>query len=309
VGVDDEALADNYVFLALQRFGNYRRGYYFDESRFSIQREFIKGFTQRAAFRYKTFDPTFNFGYTYPEDPSQIYESFQTAELIIESRFARDEVFLQNETERLSLGTTKWPIVILKYTHGFKGINGSDFDYNKIKLSFNQHIRYGPIGNGTVELAGEYIFDVLPYPLLGTHLGNQTPIYSPVLFNLMNFGEFVSDRYYSMQYRHNFEGLILNRIPLMRKLKWRLVATANVLYGSLSQANKDIISEKTPDNEDTLIPGSLTPSKPYVELGYGVENIFKFFRIDFIHRLTYLNYNPEVKVRKFGVLLGIQFTL
>jgi len=309
VGVDDEALADNYVFLAIQRFGNFRRGYYFNETRFSAQREFIKGFIQRVAFRYKTFDPTFSFGYKDLEDPTQIQDAFQTSELILESRFARDEIFLQNETERLSLGTTKWPTVILRYTHGFKGVNGSDFDYDKVRLSFNQRIRYGPIGNGTIELAGEYIFDVLPYPLLGTHLGNQTPIYSTVLFNLMNFGEFVSDRYFSMQYRHNFEGLLLNRIPLMQKLKWRLVATANVLYGSLSQANKDILSDVSPDGEKALTVGSLNPNKPYVELGYGVENIFKFFRVDFIHRLTYLDYNPEVKTRKFGILVGIQVNL
>lgn len=309
VGVDDEALADNYVFLAIQRFGNYRRGYYFNESRFSMQREFIKGFTQRVAFRYKTFDPTFNFGYINPENPADTLAAFQTTELILESRFARDEIFLQNGTERLSLGTVKWPIVTFRYTHGFKGVNGSDFDYDKVFLSFNQHIRYGTIGNGYLLLSGEYIFDVLPYPLLGVHLGNQTPIYSTVLYNLMNFGEFVSDQYYSIQYRHNFEGLILNRIPLMRKLKWRLVGTANILYGSLSQKNKNILSSKTPTNDDALTVGSLTPGKPYIELGYGVENIFKFFRIDFIHRLTYLNYNPEVKTRSFGVLFSVQVTL
>lgn len=309
VGVDDEALADNYVLLALQRFGNYRRGYYFDESRFSMQREFVKGFSQRVAFRYKTFDPTFSFGYKNPEDPVEVQDAFQTAEVIVESRFARDEIFLQNETERLSLGTVKWPVVTLRYTHGFQGLNGSDFDYNKVFLSFNQHIRYGVIGNADLLVSGEYIFDALPYPLLSVHLGNQTPIYSPILYNLMDFGEFVSDRFVSFQYNHNFEGLILNRIPLMRKLKWRLVATANVLYGSLSQANKDILSDVTPDGEEALSVGFLDSSKPYVEVGYGVENIFKFFRIDFIHRLTYLDYNPEVKPRKFGVLVGIQISL
>lgn len=309
VGVDDEALADNYVFLAIQRFGNFRRGYYFNESRFSMQREFVKGFTQRVAFRYKTFDPTFAFGYYNPEDLSEVRDSYETAEVIIESRFARDEIFLQNETERLSLGTTKWPVVTLRYTHGFQGVNGSDFEYNKIWFSFNQHIKYGVIGNADVEFTTETIFDALPYPLLGTHLGNQTPIYSPVLFNLMNFGEFVSDRYVSLQYRHNFEGLILNRIPLMRRLKWRLVGTANVLYGSLSQKNRDILSDQTPDNQDALTPGTLNWGKPYVELGYGVENIFKFFRVDFIHRLTYLDYSPEVKTRKFGILFGVQINL
>lgn len=309
VGVDDEALADNYVFLALQRSGIFRRGYYFDESRFNIQREFVKGFTQRIAFRHKTFDPTFEFGYVNPEDPQLIQDAFATSEVILESRFARDEVFLQNETERLSLGANKWPIVTFRYTHGFKGLGGSDFNYDKVNLSFNQHIRYGTIGNGYLLLSTEYIFNTLPYPLLSVHMGNQTPIYSSVLYNLMNFGEFVSDQYFSIQYRHNFEGLILNRIPLMRKLKWRLVGTANILYGSLSAKNKSILSSETPDGKTALTVGSLTPGKPYIELGYGVENIFKFFRIDFIHRLSYLHYNPDVKTRSFGVLLGVQVTL
>jgi hypothetical protein len=88
-----------------------------------------------------------------------------------------------------------------------------------------------------------------------------------------------------------------------------LVGTANVLYGSLGQANKDILSDVTPDGEEALSVGFLDSAKPYVELGYGVENIFKFFRIDFIHRLTYLDYNPEVKPRKFGILVGIQISL
>jgi hypothetical protein len=160
-----------------------------------------------------------------------------------------------------------------------------------------------------VEFTTENIFDALPYPLLGTHLGNETPIYSPVLYNLMNFGEFVSDRYVSLRYRHNFEGLFLNRIPLMRRLKWRLVATANVLYGSLSQQNKELLSAEAPDGQEALQIGYLNWEKPYVEVGYGVENIFKFFRVDFVHRLTYLDYNPDVKTRKFGILVGVQISL
>jgi hypothetical protein len=309
VGVDDEALADNYVFLALQRSGNFRRGYYFDESRFSIQREFVKGFAQRLAFRYKTFNPAFAFGYKNPEDLTDTLSTYETAEVILESRFARDEIFLQNETERLSLGTTKWPVLILRYTHGFSGLKGSDFDYNKILFSCKQHIKYGVIGNADAEFTTEYIFDALPYPLLGTHLGNQTPIFSPVLYNLMDFGEFVSDRYVSLRYNHHFEGLFMNRIPLMRKLKWRLVGSASVLYGSLSQKNQDVLSAGTPDQEEALVPKALDWGKPYVELGYGVENIFKFFRVDFIHRLTYLEEINNIKPRRFGVLVGIQLSL
>jgi hypothetical protein len=313
IGIDDEALADNYAFLAVQRFGNYRRGFYFDETRFNIQREFFKGFTQRLAIRYNTFTPTYDFYYYDPADNADLrplHHTFQTTELILETRFARDEIFLQNETERLSLGTIKWPIVTFRYTRGFSGVGGSDFDYNKVRLSFNHHLRWGPIGAGDLLVSGEYIFDALPYPLLANHLGNETPVWSPVTYNLMNFGEFVSDSYLGFQYRHSFEGLFLNRIPLIQKLKWRLVGTANVLYGGLSEKNKQLI----PDPDDTSLPegvnvlrtSSLDRNKPYVELGYGVENIFKFFRIDFVHRLTYLNYDSDVKIRKFGVLVGVQ---
>ena len=121
----------------------------------------------------------------------------------------------------------------------------------------------------------------------------------------MNFGEFVSDKYVSVRYRQYFEGLFLNRIPLLNRLQWRLVGTANVIMGSLSQPNQDLNSSVTDEGEATAYAGYFTGT-PYVELGYGVENIFKFFRVDFVHRLTYLN-NPGA--RSFGILFTIQFKL
>jgi hypothetical protein len=124
----------------------------------------------------------------------------------------------------------------------------------------------------------------------------------------MKYGEFVSDRYASLQYQHHFEGLLLNRIPLMNRLKWRLVGTANVLYGGMSTANKDIfVEEAATDATNKFKVGFLDYDKPYVELGYGVENIFRFFRVDFIHRLYDNPNNPTA--RKFGVFFSFQFTL
>jgi hypothetical protein len=308
VGIDDEALADNYLFLAAQRFGVFRRGYYFNEQRFNFQREIFKGFNQRVAVRYSTFNPTFNFGYyQQPDDEtSPILNSYQNAEVILESRFARDEIFIFNDNERLTLGTTKWPVLTIRYTHGFKGFMGSDFDYNKVRVTLNKRIKYGPLGYAYGSLAGEYVFNTLPYPLLSLHLGNQTPVYAQVTYNLMNYGEFISDRFASLQYSHHFEGFLLNRIPLMRKLKWRLVGTSNIIMGGMSQANSDLIAETTSSGEETLDVGFLSYGKPYVEMGYGVENIFKFFRVDFIHRLSYLD-KPDA--RKFGIFFSVQFNL
>ena len=313
VGVDDESLADNYLFLAAQRFGVFRRGYYFDESRFNFQRELFKGFTQRMAFRYTTFNPVFNFGYYQnPEDPgsSTILNTYENSEIIVESRYARDELFILNDNDRLSLGTSRWPIITMRYTHGFKGVLGSDFDYDKLRLSIYKRIRFGPLGTGYMNLAGEYVFNALPYPLLSLHLGNQTPVFAGVTYNLMDYGEFISDRFASLQYHHHFEGFLLNRIPLMRKLKWRLVGTAHMISGGMNQKNRALIAATTSDGLITLPVGFLSSGKPYVELGYGVENIFKFFRIDFIHRLSYLEKEPDKPVpRKFGVFFSFQFTL
>lgn len=311
IGLDDENYDGNFLFYAAQRFGNFRRGYYFNESMFDFRRELFKGFTQRIAFRYHTFRPLFNFGYYPPSDivTHDTLENYETSEVIVEARYARDELFIQNDNDRLSMGTSKWPIITLRYTRGIKGIIGSDFDYNKFRLSVYKRIRFGPLGTGYATVTGEYIPDALPYPLLALHLGNQSPIYANFTFNLMNYGEFVSDRYVTLQYQHKFEGFILNRVPLLRKLKWRLVSSANIVYGGLSQANRDLIAETTPTGEEALQPGFLDTGRPYVELGYGVENIFKFFRVDFVHRLSYLDEEKSPSIRKFAVLFSFQFNL
>jgi hypothetical protein len=141
--------------------------------------------------------------------------------------------------------------------------------------------------------------------LLEVHLGNETPFYYEQTFNLMRSFEFVSDTYASLHYQQYFEGLLLNSLPLVRKLKWRLLTTTNVLYGSLSQPNRALLpapAEAGP-SDNTFYT---LEKKPYAEVGYGIENIFRVLRIDAFHRLTYLD-NPGAK--KFGLKFSFQFKL
>lgn len=306
VGVDEESLPDNPIFIAGTRWGFFRRGYYSNDAKVTFQREFFKGFSQKVAFRNWSFDPIYNFGYH--EDPtdsnSAVLEEYRSSEVVIESRYARDELFIQNDNERISLGTSRWPVITLRYTHGMQGVLGSDFNYDKLYLSIKKRIRFGPLGYSYLTLTGENVFGTVPYPLLAVHLGNQTPIYNTVTYNLMNYGEFVSDHYATLRYQHYFEGLFLNRIPLLKKLNWRLLGTVNILSGGMRQSNRDLISTHTPSGEDTIPVGYLTDKKPYIELGYGIENIFKVLRVDFVHRLTYLN---NANARAFGILFTAQF--
>jgi hypothetical protein len=306
IGIDDETLADNPLFVAATRWGYFRKGYYSDEYRVNFQRELFKGYSQRVAFRTWNFDPTFVFGYNNPMDPTDVRSTFQTSEIILESRYARDEIFLIDDNERVSMGTLKWPVISLKYTKGISGVFGSNFDYDKLRLSLTKRIKTGPLGVGHLTFTGEYVFNTIPYPLLSVHIGNESLLYTSLTYNLMNYGEFVSDHFASIQYRQYLEGLILNRIPLMNKLKWRLLATGNVIMGGMRQSNQNLISTQSPDGVATQPVGFFKNGKPYVELGYGVENIFKIFRVDFVHRLSYLD---NERARKFGVLFTAQFQL
>jgi hypothetical protein len=233
-----------------------------------------------------------------------VLENFATTEISFESRFARDEFFIQNGNERISMGAIKWPVITFRYTRGVNGLGG-DFNYDKVRLNITKRIKLGLLGYGKVTATGEYVFNTLPYPLLSLHLGNQSPLYAAITYNLMNYGEFISDHYVSMQYRQYFEGFLFNRVPLIQKLKWRMLGTANVIMGGMRDSNRSLIAPTTADGQPTLTAGYFT-GKPYVELGYGVENIFKFLRIDFIHRLSYLD-NPNA--RKFGVFFTAQFQL
>ncbi len=310
LSIDDDLLANNQLFLTAVRWGNYRRAYYFNEVTPQFRRDLFKGFSQRVAFRYHTFEPTYPFAYYQsPEDANvpgaPTYTEFQSSEFFFESRYARDETYIQNGNERVSLGLRKWPAITFRYTRGVQGLLGSDFDYNKFRLQVDKRIRMGLLGVGFLTVAGEYIPDKLPYPLLAVHLGNQSFLYSQYAYNLMNFGEFVSDRYVTIRYRQFLEGLFLNRIPLMNKLKWRLVATTNIIYGELSQENRQMIANQTPDGQMTSPTGYFSGT-PYIEAGWGVENIFHFFRVDFVHRLTYLD-RPDT--RNFGIVATLQFKL
>ena len=306
VGLLTEDIWDNTLFLTSSRFGTLRRPFLYTENAFYAQSDIARGFTQRLRLRNWSFDPLYNFTYLRdPADPESARSAFKTSEVILESRITRGELFVQNDNVRLSLGTTK-PVFTLRYTLGVKGVLGSDFNYHKFHANLSQSLNVGTLGRSYYSLSAGFTPSRLPYPLLQAHLGNETIFYNSAAFNLMNRFEFGSDRYASLQFEHSFEGLLFNRIPLVRKLKWRLLGTANVLWGSLSQHNIDIIPDDVDLDGLAARPFGPLGDVPYVELGYGIENIFKFIRVDAIHRVTYRN-RPGIST--FGIKVSTQFKL
>jgi hypothetical protein len=312
--IDQVALAwdalntgSNNIFQAFSMWGTLRGPFLTTQNTFRMQREYTKDFSQKLILRHRTFEPLYPFAYynDLNKNDSTLQDVFTTSEIVLESRYAKDEFFLQNDNERISLGTKKWPIFTLKYTLGIKKFLGGDFDYHKLVFDINHIIKWGTFGRTYYNFSAGRIFSRVPYPLLEVHIGNQTPFYTTAAFNLMNYFEFVSDSYLLLKYRHYFEGLFFNRIPLVKKLKWRFLSTGGIVYGGISKKNMSLISPVDKNGENVSIFSALS-DKPYIELGYGIENIFKILRIDAFHRLTYLD---KPNVNKFGVKVSFQFIL
>ncbi|MDN3204367.1 DUF5686 and carboxypeptidase-like regulatory domain-containing protein [Algoriphagus sediminis] len=304
VGLEIESLEGNSIFLAASRFGTLRRPYLTTNHRLEFQREFFKGFLFRAGLRSNQFDPLYNFYYL-DKDTREYRQEFQTVEARVGIRYGRDEIIIINDNERVSFGPSRWPIFEVNYTRGMN-LLGGDFTYSKLSFYAYQRLNLGMLGVSRYEFDAGKVFGEVPYPVLKNHLGNETLFYTDAAFNTMNFNEFASDQYASLRYRHFFEGFLLNKIPLIKKLKWRGVANANILFGSVRDANIENAPTVDPEGNPLETFGRLDPGVPFVELGYGIENIFKFFRVDFFHRMTYLD-NPDVK--PFAVKVSAQIIL
>jgi len=290
VGLSTDNLGGNSFFAAYSRYGTIRRPYFQEDKLLYLRREIGSGFTQTLALRHRSFDPLFPFAFQpQPQDDDQnIRSSYAVTEVTSETRFAPDEVILQNDNTRFSTGATRKPIVTLRYTLGLRNLLNSDFMYHRISLSLRHSFRMGILGRSYYTIDAGIIPSTVPYTLLYTPLGNESLFYVGNAYNLMNYFEFVTDRWATVRYEHNFGGLLFNRIPVLNRLKWRELVTANVLFGSVSKANVALIPPT--DGQGRPVEGfSSLSGTPYVELGYGIDNIFKVFRVDAIHRLTYLD--------------------
>lgn len=310
--LDNDYALENPLFEAAARLGNINNGrpVLRDLSALSFQTDLFRGFTQKITFRRQQFRPLYRFAY-YTDEPqpgAPTAARFGVSEVVLESRYAPDEVLVQNgnQNRRTAIGLKRLPVFTVRYTLGLNRFLGGDFQYHKFNFLVEQSVRLGQLGRSDYLLDAGLIPSTVPYPVLKAHLGNQSPFYNAGAFNLMRYFEFVSDRYVALRLDHHFEGFLLNSIPAIKQLNWRLVATGNVLYGGVAGANDAIIPYLDPDSGEPLPRFQPLGRLPYAEVGYGVENIFRVARVDLLHRLTY-RHSPGA--RNFGVKLSLQFRL
>ncbi len=312
VGLTPELIGDNKLFYAFTRWGAFSGAFFRRESEAFFSTELIKGLSVRTSMNTRSFDPLFRFQFRLNPElgvNSPVQDYYQESFVTLEARYARNETYIMNGNEKITLTTKRIPVITFKYQRGIKGFLGGDFDYERFTLKAFQTFRLGKIGRSDYTLTAGYTPSNLPAPLLFPHLGNETFFFVRSAFSTMNYFEFVSDQYASLQYNHNFEGLLFNRIPLIKKLKWRFIASSNLVVGSQRNSNKEIMKDVNNPLKSKFLDqyafDSLDPHKPFVEVGYGIDNIFKIFRIQAFHRLTYLDHgNPQ----RFRLMASINFS-
>jgi hypothetical protein len=232
--------------------------------------------------------------------------SITTTQTNLLLRYAPHEQFYQGKNYRIPM-FNNYPIIELRIGLSRKGLLESDYTYQQVALRLFKRSNLSPIGYMDLTFEAGKVFGRVPYPLLQIHRANQTYSYQLQSYNLMNFLEFISDQYVGFNVDHYFNGFFFNKIPLLKKLKWREVATIKVLYGNITDNNDPTLHPelfKLPreSNGDPLTYS--LERKPYIEASVGIANIFKLIRVDLIKRLSYLEHND---VAELGVRARAKF--
>lgn len=245
----------------------------------SLEKDVKKDLILYGALEWKNYTPLGLATYQQVSGFDTIQVSQLTAtELTTRIRWTKDEEFLAGSFDRTAL-RSPYPILSFQGIFGFKDILRSNYRYQKYEFQFEHNTQLGVLGRMRYGFTLGYINGTAAYPLLKVHEGNQSLWLLTSTFNMVNFIEFISDRYAIGFAENRWEGLFFDRIPLLKKSKIRLITTERIMFGSLSPKH----------NQALLIPDFVRPFNgvPYVEFGIGIENIFKVIRIDFLYRATH----------------------
>ena len=265
--------------------------------------EYTGNFSIQPSFTHRIEQPAGNLSFS---DAFGEIDDITTSQLGMKLRFAPNERFYQIQRNRYTLNHTN-PVFVVQYLWGIKDFLGGDYNFHRVEISIDKRSWFSSLGFADVWFKAGKIWNQVPFPLLVIHQANQNYIYQDRAFNMMNYMEFVSDQYASVNISYCFNGWIFNRIPLLKKLKLREFITFKSLWGNISEKNNpanDPYLFRFPENEDGQLSMYGLNGKPYMEAGIGIDNLFKFFRVDLIRRINYLDH-PDIP--EWGVRFGVRF--
>lgn len=268
------------------------------------------GLKTTVEVKHSTDEPTGGLAYITNDDQKTLVPEIQTMEASLAFRYAPGETFVNTKQRRIPVSFDA-PVFTLSHTAGFKGVLGGEYNYNLTEIGLYKRFWFSSWGKIDMFVKGGAQWNKVPFPLLIMPAANLSYILQRETFSLINNMEFLNDRYASLDVSWDLNGKIFNRIPLLKKLKWREAIGFKMLYGHLTDKNNPM---KHPgDSELFLFPTRdgrptsfvMDPKTPYMECSVGIHNIFKILHIDYVRRLNYLDH-PDAN--KWGVRFMVMMT-
>ena len=270
------------------------------------EREWLSRFSINTYLRFDHVVPTgtlayWRFGANGALTPVTSFNDFGWT---LRLRFAPGEPLFSNRLGKESPITLAKDAPIVSLTHT-TGLFDNQFFYNKTEFSAQKRIWLSSFGHIDASLSTGFIWNRVPLPKLFAPNANPSILLVGDAFNLMKPMEFVMDQYAEVFATYYLKGWILNRIPLLNKLKLREVVSFRALTGSLSEKNNPLFGA---EGLYALPDGTRMMTKmPYMEYSVGLENILKFIRIDYIRRISYTEGLSESE--KYGFKISFRFTI
>lgn len=223
-----------------------------------------------------------------------------TADLGVAFEYQPGASWINTKQRRLKTNFDS-PIWGVAHTVGFKGIVGGEYNYNLTEFTVYKRFWLHTWGKFDFYMKAQCQWNKVPFPLLCFPVSNLSYVMQDNTFNLINNMEFITDRNATILMSWDLNGKILNRIPLLKKLKWREYLGCNMYFGYLSDKNNPFLRQNAQDGSLFCFPGHfaadgsfsynsqlMTARRPYVELIAGIHNIFKLLHVEYVHRINYL---------------------
>ena len=248
----------------------------------NYEKNFLQNFSAQLTVKYAYDEPLGKIYYEREAFVNQPYPFIKNAEWGLSARYAPNEKFVRLRNNRLVFQNADFDLS-LSYRMGVKGIFGSGYNYKITSFDIYKKI-YLPyhIGDLKVRLSGGKVWDRVPFPLLFIPAGNQFYFFTTEDYNLMNFAEFLTDRYVSGNFSLAFNWSPINIVYSRSKIRTNF--GLKTIYGPLSDNNN-------PQNHPELFVFNngirALGTDPYIEANVGLGNILKVLRIDYVQRLTY----------------------
>jgi hypothetical protein len=269
---------------------------FYNRQDLSFEREEDWGFKTTIELKTEADEPAGEL-YFRPLGSTSDLSKIRTTELSVQFRLAPGETFINTKQRRLPINLDA-PVFTVGHTMGFDGFLGGQYKYNYSEIGLYKRFWMNSWGKIDCFVKGGAEWNKVPFPLLIVPAANMSYIIEDETFNLINNMEFLNDRFASLDVSWDMNGKILNRIPLIKKLKWREYIGCKVLWGSLTDKNNPFLAANANDGSLFEFPSTsyvMDKNKPYVELVAGVHNIFKILHVEYVRRLNYLELPTATK--------------